>query len=67
MSNTVQAIRANRYDFTAVGGVVLAALPELINLAMTATDLPSWAVWGLRIAGVLVAAQGKPLMVTGDA
>ncbi len=63
MSKTIDAIRAHRYDPSALLGIVIAAAPDLIALALTSTDLPAWCVWGLRIAGVLLAAQGRPVLV----
>ena len=50
-----------RYDYRALIGVLIAAAPDLIALAHTA-PLPEGVVWTLRIVGVLLAAQGKPLV-----
>ena len=66
MSETISTIKAGRYDWTALAGVVLAALPDLITWLTTnpaAPTLPVWAVWGLRGVGLLLAAQGKPAVV----
>ena len=53
------------YDFRALIGVALATLPSLIDwltMGPDAPELPRAVVWTLRVVGLALAAQGRPLV-----
>ncbi len=69
MGKTLEAVRARRYDWTAAAGVLLAAAPSLIDWLLSedgAPPVPLWLRWTLRAAGIVLAAQGRPLVVRGE-
>ena len=53
------------YDYRALVGVVMATLPSLIDwltVGPDAPELPRAVVWTLRVVGLALAAQGRPLV-----
>lgn len=69
MGKTIEAVQRGRYDWRALVGVLLVAVPELLTWLLEGEDapaLPPSVRWSLRVVGIVLAAQGRPLIVRGD-
>lgn len=69
MGKTIEAVQRGRYDWRALAGVLLLALPEVITWLLEGEDaptLPPAVRWSLRVVGIALAAQGRPLLVRED-
>lgn len=68
MRATIESILAGRYDWRAPIGAVVAFAPELLAWLLDGPDAPTLDPrlrMALRVLGVLLAAQGRSLLVRG--
>ena len=69
MGKTIEAVQRGRYDWRAFLGVVLVAVPDVLTWLLEGEDaptLPPAVRWSLRVVGIVLAAQGRPLLVRED-